>query len=334
MRAVLPLAILAVFCGGREAEGARLSRAPCLVHEIEDMRKGMEVEALKHGLVLPAAHLLRGVKKEPELVHLTQINGHTRRVYVSRAADGTFVIHDIGADGKPVGQWVPFPEGVFASMRRPDEPPAPRPVVQRRYPPLSIADTMGGEVGPDGIPVGRNQKKIPYFSESEILQIHPSTGQVMLGEGVVANAGADGRITIQQQGQRACTAAASGMLIHDAGKPVNVDDLKSRNLGNKDSVRGDIERAGLKARVAEIKAPTPREAMQALEENLRQFGSAVVSVGGEIGGHVIVVDSVDLVHGRATIRDPWHGWRITVTLDALAKRTGSRMDVVQVLNSR
>ncbi len=60
--------------------------------------------------------------------------------------------------------------------------------------------------------------------------------------------------------------------------------------------------------------------IRALHDLIATHGPATASISGEIDGHNIVVDTVNVAAETVTIRDPWHGWRITVPFSALATR--------------
>ena len=55
-----------------------------------------------------------------------------------------------------------------------------------------------------------------------------------------------------------------------------------------------------------------------LKEHLKAYGSAIVSAGGEIGAHVIIVDAID--DDGVDIRDSFHGWSIKITKEAFLSR--------------
>jgi hypothetical protein len=62
-------------------------------------------------------------------------------------------------------------------------------------------------------------------------------------------------------------------------------------------------------------------------------GPAEIALGGELGGHSVIIDEINLNHlegARATLRDPWHGWQITVGVDSLYRRL-SRTSELQVI---
>tara|TARA_A100001015_G_scaffold316036_1_gene429325 strand:+ start:4277 stop:4573 length:297 start_codon:yes stop_codon:yes gene_type:complete len=95
-----------------------------------------------------------------------------------------------------------------------------------------------------------------------------------------------------QPAQRACTAAASAMLILDRGGQLNTQDLLYRNLGDTQAMICNIEQAGL----------TPL-------------------------AHVIIVDAID--NDGVDIRDSFHGRSIKITKEAFLSRY-SKSPLIQI----
>lgn len=182
----------------------------------------------------------------------------------------------------------------------------------RRTPPQSLVDTMGVE-GRDG----------ELFADNDIVHKSPIVRTRALGEGVYATYTTNRKAIVQQQAARGCTAATAAMLILDHGRLPNVNGLRERNLGNTDDQVRDLEVAGLTAKLT--KAATLDE----LERAIRKNGSAIVSISGSIGSHVVVVDEVSAVGVR--LRDPYHGWEIIVTRAAFEREWGLlKEEIIQV----
>lgn len=196
----------------------------------------------------------------------------------------------------------------------------------RRYPPPSSADTiMNGRF--------RNQHEIPFIRDAEIREVHQPLRMNSVrqdGESLRFGINEFGRAVIQQQALRGCTAAAANMLIHDNNRPVDLKDLRNSNLGNENTMAFAIIRAGLKP----VLTTMASRSMRRLEDLISQNGPAIISVGGEIGGHVIVVDAIDYNAETARIRDPYHGWDITIDLNALRHRVSPNDTIVQVERTR
>lgn len=133
-----------------------------------------------------------------------------------------------------------------------------------------------------------------------------------------------GKAIIQQQAVRGCTAAVTAMLLVDHKKDVNAESLRKRNLGDTDTMLQDLQMGGINGYVAWVSS------IQDLRQSLIQNGSAIVHLGGEIGNHVAVVDEVSEDLSSVRIREPYHGWEITVTAEAFRKRGGGQGEIIHV----
>lgn len=176
---------------------------------------------------------------------------------------------------------------------------------------------------------GPHQK--PLFKDSEILEIFPSVREEALNpqEPVMLQIRVqvleNQKRVIQQQALRGCTAGASAMLISDAGLSLPTATLRGRNLSPHSRIINDIENMGLKA--IENALPRTTDALawaRHVSQLLTDFGSGALGLDSEIGGHVIVLDQIQIGATRETssavIRDPWHGWAIRIPLDSLLRR--------------
>lgn len=212
------------------------------------------------------------------------------------------------------------------------------PRANRRYPPVSLVDTIIVENGKIKSVHGHGD----LFSNSEILKVHQVLQRKLLDGGVCGmpehllqkmpyfsefnddvyvEFTKNQKAIIQQQAVRGCTAAVAAMLIVDHGKSCDINELRRRNLGNTEDICRDIENAGLQAKVTYVSVKDD------LNNIVQQGNSAIVTIDGEIGGHVIIVDEIKA--NKARVRDPYHGWEITITKTALLKRfTGG--DVIQI----
>ncbi|QDQ26288.1 hypothetical protein FNU76_07895 [Chitinimonas arctica] len=173
----------------------------------------------------------------------------------------------------------------------------------RKYPPMSLCDTM----------CKRSWGENDLFSDDEIIAKSDIIKQVVISNEyheVPVLYTAHGKPIIQQQAARGCTAAVTAMLIMEHGKEPDVGALVSRNLGNSDLQACDIKKAGLlpiKNTVKDLK-----ELKTAIDEN----GPAIVVLHDKLGGHVVVADDVSADLAEVRLRDPHHGWEITVGVDA------------------
>lgn len=179
----------------------------------------------------------------------------------------------------------------------------------RKVPPIGTFDTI--VLTPTGIKSVHGQGEL--FSDSEIIEKLDIIERVEIEHNIYASYTKNRRAIIQQQATRGCTAATAAMLIMDNGKKPDLKNLQCRNLGNDEDQIRDIQNAGLK--------PVINSANNLLElKNLiMKNGSAIVSISGKIGGHVIVVDEISKDFSMIRLRDPYHGWEITVKKDSFLK---------------
>lgn len=215
------------------------------------------------------------------------------------------------------------PETGLSTSKKPPKAPSTRGHTsvtianqKRRKPPRSLVDTIGK--------AGRD-KEIVFFSDDVIVEKLPICKRENIGESVFAYFTQHGKAIIQQQAIRGCTAAVTAMLIMDHQKRPNLTKLTQRNLGDDDLQAMDLREADLKPILN--KAPN----LKTLRELLLKNGSAIVHVyGKEIGAHVIIVDEISQDLSKVRIRDPYHGWEITVTAEAFLEKWTSNENIIQV----
>lgn len=179
----------------------------------------------------------------------------------------------------------------------------------RKIPPIGKFDTFIGS--PSGIKSVHGSGEL--FSDSEIVEKLPIIQRRKLGSGIYSFYTKHGKAIIQQQGTRGCTAATAAMLIMDNEKQPDVTALTTRNLGTDEDQKIDVEKAGLK--VVSGNANTLSE----LRTSIILNNSCIVSIQGKLGAHVVIVDEVSRDLSQIRLRDPYHGWEITVSSDAFLK---------------
>lgn len=204
--------------------------------------------------------------------------------------------------------------------------------LMRKYPPISHVDTVRFEKAGQAATSAHGTGLL--FSDEEIVGIQPVKREKNLGDGVVVQFTVHNKAVIQQQGTRGCTAATAAMLIMDKQGNPDIEALKNTNLGSTDSQKRIITRAGFMPSVTTLpelsfaSIDIRRKHLQQLQKLIQMRGAAVVNIDdSNLGNHVIVVD--EITDKDARVRDPYHGWEITITLEALAKRF-SGGDVIQI----
>lgn len=191
--------------------------------------------------------------------------------------------------------------------------------IERKYPPVGPLDRAVGEYNPDGTIKGIvsvfGQKS--FFEDHEILIVHPNIRQELIGdyfdyrrnvtEKVYAFYTEHGKGIIQQLATQSCTAATAAMLIKDHGGTPDLSELQFRVMGDTPDIIHDIKKAGMEPQKLAC------QSLVQLRQALLQNGSAIVSVCDPVlGNHSIVVDEVSADLQQIRLRDPYHGWEITV----------------------
>lgn len=192
---------------------------------------------------------------------------------------------------------------------------------ERRIPPLGIADTVIFKNGEIQSVHGSGE----LFSDEEIKEKLGIVKKVEItpNSQIYAEYTKHEKPIIQQQATRGCTAAVAAMLIMDQGKTPDIVELTTRNLANEEYQIRDIQRAGL------IPIQGVASSLSELRNLILQDGSCIVSVNGKIGAHVVVVDEVSEDLSEVRLRDPYHGWEITVTKEAFLNEWGGLGETMQ-----
>ncbi|GGY15526.1 hypothetical protein GCM10011289_18510 [Paludibacterium paludis] len=145
------------------------------------------------------------------------------------------------------------------------------------------------------------------FADDAIRRIHPAQSASSVDGIEVEQSG--GKTVILQQATRGCTSAVAEMLIFDhIGRFSPNQALRTRNLGNTQTILADIREAGLAPVVRSVRT------LHELNEALKTDGPAIVTVDSGAGGHVVIVDTINTE--VVTIRDPLHGWRVDIEREA------------------
>lgn len=177
---------------------------------------------------------------------------------------------------------------------------------ERRIPPLSMIDT---QIVVDG-KFTSEHGSVDFFTDDEILE-NLNIIKTVIQEDTEIRYTKNGKAILQQQATRGCTAATAAMLILDNGKEPDYWGLRMRTLANDEDLVKDIEKAGLKAFINKASD------LSELKSMITRHDSCVGSVKG---GHVIVMDEVSSDLSKIRLRDPYHGWEITVGSEAFLKK--------------
>lgn len=136
-----------------------------------------------------------------------------------------------------------------------------------------------------------------------------------------------GKAIIQQNALLSATAACIEMLCWDHGKSAKFEEPEDFNTTQ--SLIRKFQSRGLNARVSKI----PQAVMlqpDLLAETLRHYiflkGSLIIGLDtDEIGPHAIIIDEVSECLKYFRIRDPYHGWEITIKRKAVLKKLQNKL---------
>lgn len=146
------------------------------------------------------------------------------------------------------------------------------------------------------------------FSDEAIVGLIPLTPPEEGAPAYFRGKTPDGKVVFQQTAVRRALSAALAMLISDRLGRLSPPLWQIRSI---DSAERELEEVGLKAVVSTTPASLDRLKMQ-----LASFGPLTLSVHNGIPGQDIVIDSIEEV---GAIRDPYHGWAVEISLEALLK---------------
>lgn len=217
--------------------------------------------------------------------------------------------------------------GLRPPVERPAGPKEPFRAPPFRIPPLSSIDTVlvdpstrqRASIHGSGSFVhdARELKRI-----SELKRIPASIDNVEL------SLTREGRHVLLQPGTRACVLTVGAMMLLDQGRRPDWKQVAGSNLETQDDLRRFLERGGGKPITTALpRGPLPAR-ISRLAELIEKQGPAALEVGGHLGGHQVLLDSVDLRENVAMLREPFHGWEIGIALDAL--NIGFTHEIVQL----
>lgn len=139
----------------------------------------------------------------------------------------------------------------------------------------------------------------------------------------------NGKHVILQQAAKSCVPTCVAMIVLDHGKTPDYEAISKTNLPKKEQASVWVKKAGLTPVLTELEDPqnTTKVLIQCLQEN----GPGILQISqSKLSGHTIVLDAISETANTAIIRDPFHGWSLTIRLDALLSWIGNREYFLQV----
>lgn len=126
-----------------------------------------------------------------------------------------------------------------------------------------------------------------------------------------------GKAIVWQKDINLSKLACVSMLCQDHAKTV-FNSPTPRSFVEDYKIPEELHKAGLTARVSDftVSSLNSKEYFLRLKNKLLEHGSAIVPLQSKaIGDHYMIVDEVVLEQSSMRIRDPYHGWEITVKID-------------------
>ncbi|MEI8300023.1 MAG: cysteine peptidase family C39 domain-containing protein [Chlamydiota bacterium] len=193
---------------------------------------------------------------------------------------------------------------------------------KRSYPPISSNDSI--LFNPTAERLNSRYGTPLVFLDNEIIKVHQITRREFLSTRQELSLFSTAQTTpvyikytrhakpiIAQQSMRGCTAAAVAMLLKEHGKFMDFKVLRQTNLAPPQRMIQWIQAQHL------IPLSTKISSLNEAAALLKTHGSIILTIRGDFGIHTIVLDYLSANNAR--VRDPYHGWEVTVYRDGLEK---------------
>ena len=185
-------------------------------------------------------------------------------------------------------------------------------------------------------------KQIKFFYDEEIIKHHivESINKISESFSYYTTKISKGRTInyFQQKATKGCAAAVVTMFLidHELFENINENLLRAGSLYDFNWVQQRLQEAGLTTQVTAVEEDVDDESLHvqniALFDHLKDLTtteSLIITVTDkEIGGHWIIVDEVR--DAFVIIRDPFHGWCISVKPDAFLKRIKKGEKIISI----
>lgn len=156
-----------------------------------------------------------------------------------------------------------------------------------------------------------------FIEDKDIISILPYTIENDLGARFTRHQ----KAILQQNALHSATATCIDMLCLDKGKAVSF--IASEDFSHTHQIARKLESKGLSAKISKIPQAIkmqPALFMETLKHYIFLKGSFIIGVESDtIGPHAIIIDEVSECLKYIRLRDPYHGWEITIKRKAILK---------------
>lgn len=209
----------------------------------------------------------------------------------------------------PDGRKIPMTYEKYPKLRTPE----------RLFPSASSVDTL--RVGKDGVIRPANNPHINSVKDRDIIRRTPVYGVInakLSREIIPIFLLENGLWSILQPGIRSCTLGTTIDIMLDNHKIIMSTLCKLRNMGNADLIISDLIRVFSRDEViVKNYNVTKDNDIRQLVADLQTRSLIISTDGTGIGNHSIILDHVDLGKNIAIIRDPFHGWQVTISFNII-----------------
>lgn len=170
-----------------------------------------------------------------------------------------------------------------------------------------------------------NSKHLPelqsFVADNEILRIEEPVRVECIQEDLYKGIYSDGTCIIQQPGVRACVYTTAAMLLTDRGVKFDFEALFSTNLTTDSGLDDLLKKYGFTLCQTYI---NDHEEWFSKEQGPLFAGI----ISDSIGAHKVIIDVV--AKDRVLMRDPNHGWRITMTRERFFSMTPTFQTLLKI----
>lgn len=176
--------------------------------------------------------------------------------------------------------------------------------------------------GVDGKIVSKHGEGTTILPPKDIHKIYNKLAKVVVKNRYTFYLSETGKWVFHQPGVRACTAGVSTMLLLDLDILPKFDLICFRNISQRDVIIRDLTAAGIDK--SQIQSKTykllDKTSLQDLSAELTKHSMRIDF--DTIGGHVAVLDKVDVNTRMMTIRDPYNAINFDVSIATYIRATG------------
>lgn len=182
--------------------------------------------------------------------------------------------------------------------------------LDRQHPYAGLADS--GVF--NGFSLDTGKQDLAVFTDEEISTVH------IVSDGEEAKENENGKFVVLQPGKENCAAGVTLMILQDNDVNEDRPDIFYRSTGTLDNIRYELKLYDVNHELLNIEKNQVKS-INIYQDLLNRFDSLILMIEDpNYAQHFIVLDSIDMGKQTARIRDPYHGWDISVKMEALIKR--------------